>query len=446
MLSPNKIKRTKSSDPDKGVKSLKVETVKVETVNVKFNIKGDGNLFIVGDCDSLGNWDSEKGKAGNVEVLIPLNHEIKFKVINKVNEKDVRFEGKMEDYRTLKIVSKYSTKDSLTIDLSFNVLENFIDVEAPPLRPKNGYQLYCGESLEKDPVKRFLRWMSLKEEEQDPYMEMGDLLYKEYKMYKESQKFKHVNDPLPPELYPLVLETDTIAHFLQRHPSWSSEKAYICLRDNPNFRLPNEKPIDALIRITNYRYQKTGSCFVQASALEYKYIMSFIENDIHMLNLHEALKALGKSKASDLEGGQTRIFLESLFSSDTKIKETESENIWTDLHKYGTLVCAKLQLDVAFKDKELSEHHQFTRREDWGPTHTVVVHGMRIGEDGKSYLLVQNTWKGKQFVELSMDYISMSKCIFYHVEKPKKRGLFTEIVDGNCSEMDLLDENFLFDE
>jgi hypothetical protein len=79
------------------------------------------------------------------------------------------------------------------------------------------------------------------------------------------------------------------------------------------------------------------------------------------------------------------------------------------LRTYGPALVSGFRVHLDFMDASVHFHHGLpdTTKNAIGG-HAMVLVGIRVDEAGKVYYLLQNWWPGKQFVEVSKEYMLAS--------------------------------------
>jgi hypothetical protein len=106
--------------------------------------------------------------------------------------------------------------------------------------------------------------------------------------------------------------------------------------------------------------------------------------------------------------------------------ETDFKKIWANkvsiglknfrkcLTKFGAGLVTKFHVDDNFRD---SDNFSFTGSVDIDTTkttgHAMVLVGVREDKLGQGWFLLQNWWEGKQFVEMTLEYLKSSNALLY---------------------------------
>jgi hypothetical protein len=90
-------------------------------------------------------------------------------------------------------------------------------------------------------------------------------------------------------------------------------------------------------------------------------------------------------------------------------RQSSYEDLADALRRYGPALVPAFMAHADFMNMSVHHHHGLPDKEHPIDTHSMVLVGVRIDETGKLYYLLHNWWRGKQFVEVSREYLLASK-------------------------------------
>jgi hypothetical protein len=90
------------------------------------------------------------------------------------------------------------------------------------------------------------------------------------------------------------------------------------------------------------------------------------------------------------------------------------------LREYGPALVSNFGVDEDFLDKTVRHHHGLPDTIKFHGNHAMVLVGICVDDSGKVFFLLQNWWKGKQFVEVSREYMIASDASFHFVVTPQE--------------------------
>jgi hypothetical protein len=115
-----------------------------------------------------------------------------------------------------------------------------------------------------------------------------------------------------------------------------------------------------------------------------------------------------------------------------KIRADEHNFIAKDFYKYltqfGAGLVTKFHVDDNFRNSSNSSFSGTVAIDKTKTTgHAMVLVGVRIEKSGQCWVLLQNWWEGKQFVEVTLEYLKSSNAFIYFTtdEHTKNRDLLT---------------------
>lgn len=125
-----------------------------------------------------------------------------------------------------------------------------------------------------------------------------------------------------------------------------------------------------------------------------------------------------KAHVFDDSGGFSRAFLKSILPKDSVITTCKEEEYGEYLNTYGPALVSGFVVHTDFLDDSIHHHHGKPSGNDVG-CHAMVLLGTRTNEHGERFYLLQNWWRGKQFVEVSASYLEKCEATVYFVKTPQ---------------------------
>jgi hypothetical protein len=113
------------------------------------------------------------------------------------------------------------------------------------------------------------------------------------------------------------------------------------------------------------------------------------------------------------EGGVSASFLYRILHANSSLRsllpeQSSYEDLANALRTYGPALVPAFMVHRDFMDPSIYHHHGLPDTEHPIDGHSMVLVGVRIDDAGKLYYLLQNWWPGKEFVEVSRDYLLAS--------------------------------------
>ena len=240
------------------------------------------------------------------------------------------------------------------------------------------------------------------------------------------KRFQALYNTKGDELTPPKCETnETFQHYLETHfPEYlyngggggDDANHFTIFDENPDH--PNMEPF--------YRFQLSGNCFLQAPILMLWYLALWYDQDktavdvplIHLSryarNTFEG-KFLYEYLFNDV-GGESWLVVSKLITDRTcmeyLIHYTCSYELVLDFHKKHGPAVVELG-NVPLEDFSKPNKFQYTTFPEMDKTkktemggHSMLLVGVRQDEANQAFLLLQNWWEGKLFVEVRKDYLS----------------------------------------
>lgn len=195
------------------------------------------------------------------------------------------------------------------------------------------------------------------------------------------------------------------------------------------------------------RVQRSGLCYMNAPAVVQYYAVWHHSRTVEhkMLDIatdirtHFDAKALQKHIFND-EGGDSWSHLDRILQPGSEILDVGRSEAARCLSEYGPGLVARFVVHRDFFDNRAMHHHYGAPQGKVVGLHAMVLVGFRQ-EGERSFFLLQNWWKDKQFVELDEVYLAACKPRFSFVVTPQSGVPCTfPTVTGHYFETEMLDK------
>jgi hypothetical protein len=185
------------------------------------------------------------------------------------------------------------------------------------------------------------------------------------------------------------------------------------------------------------RVQLSGLCYMHAPTVVLHYAIwntklksdPAAESDHGMLDmaaeiaLHFSRERLG-AHIFHGAGNYSADFLKGILHSGSEVlaryPREPVQELMECLREYGPAVVSNFGVHEDFLDKAVRHHHGLPDTTKFHGKHAMVLVGIRVNDSGKVFYLLQNWWKGKQFVEVSREYMVALRASFHFVVTPQK--------------------------
>jgi hypothetical protein len=201
-------------------------------------------------------------------------------------------------------------------------------------------------------------------------------------------------------------------YFVNLNPEWSeNENNFVFFRDHKAVKFKN-----VLIQ----RKQLSGNCYIHGPIVAHYYIMCMRYDNTKPVDIRTyILRHLDTNHLSKLithcGGGNSRTIYQNLIGSQAMLIITGFNSYQNEIKKhlelYGPGLVTGFQIEKQFQ-RDQSKHYGKLMGEIIG-SHSMVLVGVRQDEMGNQYVLLQNWWKHKQFVECDAEYFSSSGATIY---------------------------------
>jgi hypothetical protein len=192
--------------------------------------------------------------------------------------------------------------------------------------------------------------------------------------------------------------------FLTLHPEWAEEKAWVLFRDHEKLRGKGSYV---------ERTQKSGLCYLHAPIIFQHYLLAMASNEpIPMIDLSQFLRCFMdathlRKHIFENYGGYSvealRMFLGLENQHSLPKIDVCSPEVPQLLQSYGPGLISSMEVWSCFADQKAWQHLDFPKGRMRG-FHSVVLVGFRY-VDGQIRYLIQNTWEGILFKEVSGGYL-----------------------------------------
>ena len=247
---------------------------------------------------------------------------------------------------------------------------------------------------------------------------------------------------------------DALDAFTREHPQWNADGAYVLYRDYRtlrNFPLAEgiEKDDLAVSRI-----QHSGLSYTHAGAVVQHVVVALNSGGTEhgMLNVAKYFVQFCDNfsvcrHVVDNVGGSSLRFMRDIMG--LKMGDVARKGICSSildvadhLRQYGIGLVSSFRVEPAFLQDGTSYHGTVTKR-DVG-RHAMAVVGHRE-EGGTHHFLLQNWWAGKQFVEVSEEYLDSSGASVSFVTAPvcEIHAKYPTVSGAYAMEMEDLGESVL---
>ena len=219
---------------------------------------------------------------------------------------------------------------------------------------------------------------------------------------------------------------DALDAFTREHPQWNADGAYVLYRD---YRTLRNFPLAGRIEkddLAVSRIQHSGLSYTHAGAVVQHVVVALNSGGTEHVMLNVAkyfvqfcdAASVGQHVVGNAGGHSLPFMCEimGLKKGDVATMGAGSRilRISQHLRQYGIGLVSSFRVDRAFLQAGTSYHGIVAPCE--GGLHAMAVVGHRE-EGGTHYFLLQNWWAGKQFVEVSEEYLDSSGASFSFVTK-----------------------------
>jgi len=259
---------------------------------------------------------------------------------------------------------------------------------------------------------------------------------------------QRARDNLSRLLVPVQLVSDEVPHeisfqqFLKTNREWDDvSQSYVWFRDECK---------NALIQ----RVQLSGNCYIHGPVVALRYAMcKFMDNpptvDIRKFILQNLHAHLLSKLICNVGGGSSREIFKILLGPQPQlIQETDPSKICQYIRMYGPGLVCNFSVERAFRINNDKRHFSGSFTSDVEGSHSMVVVGYRHvkteNDKVRLFLLLQNWWQRRQFIEIDEPYFRDSEAVVLFTAKNLTN--FPMIFDSTMAEYAEADVEFGDDE
>ena len=247
---------------------------------------------------------------------------------------------------------------------------------------------------------------------------------------------------------------DALDAFTREHPQWNADGAYVLYRD---YRTLRHFPLAGGIEkddLAVSRIQHSGLSYTHAGAVVQQVVVALNSGDTEhgMLNVAKYIVqfyedySVCRHVVDNVGGSSLRFMCEIMGLKKGGVATMGAGSSVLDvadhLRQYGIGLVSSFRVEPAFLQDGTSYHGTVTEREVG--RHAMAVVGYRE-EGGTHHFLLQNWWAGKQFVEVSEEYLSSSGTSVSFVTAPvcEIPAKYPTVSGAHAMEMEDLGESVL---
>ena len=117
-------------------------------------------------------------------------------------------------------------------------------------------------------------------------------------------------------------------------------------------------------------------------------------------------------------GGDSKTALQGFLQPGSIMSAYNVQEAPAALQQFGPGLVAAFEVYDDFTDHQV-RHHYGQHKGSYKGSHAMALVGSRVGDDGKLYLLLQNWWSDKQFVEVDADYFEACGAVLHFIKTPQ---------------------------
>eukprot|EP01062_Namystynia_karyoxenos_P016360 TRINITY_DN15962_c0_g1_i4.p1 TRINITY_DN15962_c0_g1~~TRINITY_DN15962_c0_g1_i4.p1 ORF type:complete len:402 (+),score=148.65 TRINITY_DN15962_c0_g1_i4:75-1208(+) len=220
-------------------------------------------------------------------------------------------------------------------------------------------------------------------------------------------------------------DIQTLEEFCQAVPEWNDpEKSYVVFRDRDCWKGKHS--------IVRQRVQRSGLCYIHAPVVFQHYLVAMTQPEVGMINIAKMVRDGAPDEFNftrhifENGGGDSKVMLKCLCGDE------DPELVGCDAKAFRVGLVDPL---VLLKEHGPALVSAFEVREDFAKgaiklegkpqgqligLHAMVLVGVRTGDDGRRFYLVQNWWPRQQFVQFDEEYLASSSATLSFSTKPPK--------------------------
>lgn len=121
------------------------------------------------------------------------------------------------------------------------------------------------------------------------------------------------------------------------------------------------------------------------------------------------------------EGGVSVEMLRSILLRGSRLRAMSAAEAMAGLQRHGAALVAGFHAHDDFFEVGVHKHHDVAPpdSDSFRGLHAMVLVGARVDASGRRFFLLQNWWPGKQFVEVSQEYLEACGAQLHFVETPQ---------------------------
>lgn len=198
------------------------------------------------------------------------------------------------------------------------------------------------------------------------------------------------------------------------------------------------------------RYQESGLCYLHAPTIVQTYNIINSTKDATKTSVLDIAKYIMTYFTAeqlhkhifDNKGGSSELFLENILTKGSNtIASLSAKSVIKNFESYGPGLVSSFKVYNDFLDEKM-KHHCGEPKGEYKGLHSMVMVGWKK-EGEKIFILLQNWWKEKQFVEVDSEYFNKCGPITYFITTPQDKipdkfnsldGIFHELFRVDCVE------------
>jgi len=191
--------------------------------------------------------------------------------------------------------------------------------------------------------------------------------------------------------------------FISKSPTWGQgPDTFVHFRDHVAFAKKS-----ALVQ----RHQLSGLCYIHGPDVVQHYVVAENDPTAGMIDISKLIR--DHFSPNDLEhhifddvGGSSVAMLNTILEPKSIVSSAYHPTMWSKcLKQYGPALVSHFRVFEDFRNVTTHVHYGSAMKAKGAlGMHAMVLVGAR-NDGGKQYFLLQNWWKGKQFIEVDADYM-----------------------------------------
>ena len=202
--------------------------------------------------------------------------------------------------------------------------------------------------------------------------------------------------------------------FIANSPAWKQGPAvFVNFRDHVAFAKKS-----ALVQ----RHQLSGLCYIHGPDVVQHYVVAENDPNAGMIDISKLIRDTFSptdftSHIFNDEGGNSLAMLAKILEPNSVVSSAYHPTMWSQsLKQFGPALVSHFEVFEDFRNAATFAHHGSAMKANGSlGMHAMALVGAR-NEGGKEYFLLQNWWKGKQFVEVDGDYLKSCRATVSFIE------------------------------